>query len=118
MFQHPGCDLKVTILQYLVSIQIKTTTATKGNPYPGIRLVPGLGCRLTWASKLGGPLGEKGHLARAKAREGVAPDRITEVLVMKSERPEGFHEATKALTLAVAGLTFMLISDLVWLILY
>jgi hypothetical protein len=37
---------------------------------------------------------------------------------MRSERPEGFHEATKALTLAVALMTFMLISDLVLLILY
>jgi hypothetical protein len=38
---------------------------------------------------------------------------------MWSERSEGHHEATKALTLAVAGLmTFMLISNLVLLILY
>lgn len=37
---------------------------------------------------------------------------------MRSDKPEGSHEATKALTLAVALMTFMLISDLILLILY
>jgi hypothetical protein len=69
-------------------------------------------------SKLGGLLGKRGHLVRPKAREGVTPDPITENFAMRSERSEGLREATRALTLAVAGLTFMLISDLVLLILY
>jgi hypothetical protein len=68
--------------------------------------------------KLGGLLGERGHLVRPKAREGVAPDPITEDFAMRSEKSGGLHEATRALTLAVAGLTFILISDLVLLILY
>jgi hypothetical protein len=112
------CDLKVTLFEYLVAVQIKAIAATKMNFRLGYAALPGLGdvasrWLISWAAHRGMDADQPGPM-HAKVWPGPNNGRIGPM--MRSETSENFHEATKALALAVAGLMAITLMDLFLLI--
>jgi hypothetical protein len=107
------CDLKVTLFEYLIAVQIKAIAATKMNFRLGYAALPGH-VGLLAGRRIAGWMPTSP--AQCTRRCGPGPNNGRIGPMMRSETSEGFHEATKALVLAVAGLMAITLMDLFLLI--